>query len=111
MRADAEQAGGQAVETISEGEFKRVCDGIYRDRFEIYEFNPGMGRRDVLLWMLLGCLISRLSIRDEEMQSFAGSAAHEAYGDIVRRLLSERGSPPFEPLPYLEALSNDLENE
>jgi hypothetical protein len=111
MRTDAEQAAGPGVETISEGEFKRVCDGIYRDRFEIYEFNPGVGRRDALLWMLLGCLISRLSITDEEMQSFAGSAVHEAYGDIVRRILSERGSPPFEPLPYLEELSNGVENE
>ncbi|HEX8746199.1 MAG TPA: hypothetical protein VF717_03310 [Pyrinomonadaceae bacterium] len=99
------------VETISAGEFKRLCDEVYRDRQEIYEFNPAAGRRDALLWMLLGCLLSLLSVRDEELEALAGSSGAGDYGEVIHKLLRERGAPPFDPGPYLEGLSKRAENE
>ena len=111
MRAQEEQVTATNVEAISEEEFKRVCDEIYRDRFEIYEFNPTASRSEAVLWMLLGCLISRLSITDEELQSLAGSSSLNTYGEVVCKLLIERSAPPFDPYPYVDELSKRVENE
>ncbi len=114
MRAEArEQSEGSAesVETISADEFKRVCDEIYRDRFEIYDFNPAATKREAVLWMLLGCLISLLSVNDEELQALYGSSSRDPYGDAVRRLLEGRTAPPFDPRPVVEELSERVENE
>ncbi|HEX8176747.1 MAG TPA: hypothetical protein VF543_16770 [Pyrinomonadaceae bacterium] len=99
------------VETISGEEFKRLCDDVYKDRFEIYEFNPAASRRDALLWMLLGCLISLLSITYEELEALTGVSGAEDYGDVIRKLLRERAEPFFDPGPYLEELSQRAGNE
>jgi hypothetical protein len=90
------------VGTISEGEFKNLCDEIYRDRLEIYGFNPGAARAEALLWMLTGCLISLLSIREAELQAVTQES--DSYADAVRALVRERARPPFNPAPYLEDL-------
>ena len=97
--------------TISEGEFKRVCDQIYKDRQELYSFNPGAGQRGALLWMLLGCLISLLSVEDRELESLFESSGQDPYGDAVRTLLKERAEPPFDPQPYLDRLSESVDEE
>jgi hypothetical protein len=97
------------LETISKEEFKRLCDEVYVDRFEIYKFNPGMSRRDAVLWMLTGCLISLLSITDKELQAI--SPGTDDYKDVVRRLLKERAEPPFDADAYVEELSKRVEND
>lgn len=99
-----------SVETISAEEFKRLCDEIYRDRREIYEFNPAATRRDALLWMLLGCLISLLSVTYEELEALTDSSGRD-YGNVVCTLLRERAEPPFEPRPYVEELVERAGNE
>jgi hypothetical protein len=111
MRAEEKQAAKETVETISESEFQRVCDGVYRDRREIYQFNPGAGHSEAVLWMLLGCLISLLSVTDEELQTIAASSTGETYGDVIRELLSKRAAPPFDPRPFLDELSRKVESE
>lgn len=98
------------METISRDDLKRLCDEIYRDRSEIYEFNPAATRRDALLWMLLGCLISLLSIPHEELEAATNSSGRD-YGDVVCKLLRERVAPPFDPYPYIEELSRRAGNE
>ncbi|HKS26652.1 MAG TPA: hypothetical protein VJS44_02475 [Pyrinomonadaceae bacterium] len=99
-----------SVETISEDAFKRLCDEIYRDRFEIYEFNPAATRRDALLWMLMGCLISLLSIDFEELESLTASSRD--YSEVVCRLVREHAaSPPFDPRLLVEELANRAGNE
>jgi hypothetical protein len=107
---------GQAMpgiqgETISESELKSVCDEIYRDRFEIYAFNPGAGRAEAVLWMLLGCLISLLSIDEEELQYLAGPSGQVSYADALCQLLKGRTEPPFDPRPVVEELSKRVSNE
>lgn len=99
------------IETISEAELRRLCDEIYRDRLEIYEFNPGMSRREAVLWMLLGCLISLLSVTDAESAELTVSPSHDPYGESVCKLLNARSSPPFDPQPFVEELSRRVENE
>lgn len=112
MRAEAEQSKTlEGVETISEADFEKLCDEIYRDRFEIYDFNPGASKREAVLWMLLGCLISLLSVTDAELQSLVDSSSQDPYGESVCKLLRARGSPPFDPQPFVEELSKKVESE
>jgi len=91
-----------SVETISESELKKVCDELYGDRFEIYAFNPGASRPDALLWMLLGCLISLLSVGEEELQALFDSSGQVSYRDAVCGLLEGRTEPPFDPRAVVE---------
>ena len=113
MRVEAETSRAlEGVETISEAEFEKLCDEIYRDRFEIYDFNPSATKREAVLWMLLGCLISLLSINDAKLQSLVDSScAEDPYGEAVCKLLRERGEPSFDPRPFVEELSKRVENE
>lgn len=99
------------VGTISEGELKRVCDEIYRDRFEIYAFNPGASQQDALLWMLTGCLISLLSVNEEELRALFDSPGQASYVEAVCRLLEGRTEPPFDPRAIVEELSQRVESE
>jgi hypothetical protein len=98
-------------ETISESRLERVCDEIYRDRFEIYGFNPGVSRSDAVLWMLLGCLISLLSITEEESQALFDASGQVLYADAVCKLLKGRTEPPFDPRPCVEELAKGVLNE
>lgn len=95
-----------SVETISEEELRRISDEIYRDRFAIYDFNPDAGRKDAVLWMLLGCLISRLSITDEELQGVEGS-----YEEAITELLRERTESGLDARSVVAELVKRVENE
>ena len=96
---------------ISEQEFRRLCADVYADRRQIYEFNPRVGRREALLWMLLGCLLSLLSVPDEEQPEAARVSAEDPYGDAIREILRGRMSSPFDAEKYLAELSRKAEAE
>lgn len=97
--------------TISEKDFKKLCEDIYADRFQIYEFNPNVSRREALLWMLLGCLVSLLSIPILEQPSVYGGSSADPYGDAIREVVIAHTQPNFDPSDYLLELSRKIENE
>ena len=97
--------------TISEQEFKKLCDDAYADRFQIYAFNPNVSRREALLWMILGCLLSLLSVPILEQPSAYGSTSDDPYGDAIREVLKDRMRPNFDPQTYLGELSGRIEAE
>ena len=97
--------------TISETEFVKLCDDIYADRQQIYQFNPNASRREALLWMLTGCLISLLSIPILEQPGTYGASSADPYGDAINEILQKHMHPPFDPQTHLAALSKKLENE
>ena len=99
------------MSTISEKEFKKLCDEIYADRFEIYEFNPNVSRREALLWMLLGCLVSLLSIPILEQPSVYNGSSADPYGDAVREVVLAHTDASFDPDDYLLELSRKIESE
>lgn len=99
------------MSTISEKDFKKLCDDIYADRFEIYEFNPNVSRREALLWMLLGCLVSLLSIPILEQPSVYGGSSADPYGDAIREVVLAHAQPGFDPGEYLLELSRKIEYE
>ncbi|HEY0547256.1 MAG TPA: hypothetical protein VGC91_17890 [Pyrinomonadaceae bacterium] len=99
------------MNTISEQEFKKLCDDIFRDRREIYAFNPNMSRREALLWMLAGCLINLLSVSASEEPRAFGADASDTYANAVVELLEKRAAPLFDPKIYLAELIEKLDAE
>jgi hypothetical protein len=101
-----------AAHTISEAEFIKLCDDLYNDRQRIYQFNPSAGKRDALLWMLLGCLMSLLSVAAPPDEGGAdGSPVSDAYADAVKAILRGHMRPPFDPQVHLAELSRKLDSE
>lgn len=99
------------METISEPEFKKLCDDLYLERHEIYAFNPNMSRREALLWMLAGCLVNLLGVPVTEQPGAFGASTSDPYGDAVMELMVNRTSPVFDPKIYLTELTEKLETE
>jgi hypothetical protein len=91
---------------ISEAEFSRIVDGIVEDREAIVRHNPIGPDEEVLLWMLLACMTSYLSLSDLEMPCFTGKPDAETYRNAIRSVLSGRSTPRFDPEPYLMKLSS-----
>ncbi len=89
---------------ISEAEFGRICAGMYEDREIIYKHNPIGTREETLLWMLLSCLISYLSLSEIETPCFTGKPNAETYREAILFILKDRKSKDFEAEKYLSEL-------
>ena len=89
---------------ISETELARICEGIYQDGDAIFRHNP-IGKRDeTLLWMLLNCLFSYLSLTEIETPCFAGMPDAETYRNAILFVLQERRIENFAVEKYLDAM-------
>ncbi len=93
------------MSTISEKEFKRLCDDVYRDRRQIHAFNPNASEEAAVLWMLAGCLISLLDVPLWEQPSGRGGTSVVAYCEAIQELLQTRMKPIFDSRVYLAELS------
>lgn len=89
---------------ISEKEFARLCEGIYRDRASIYKHNPIGTPDEAVLWMLLGCLISYLSLSEIETPCFSGKPDAQTYENAILFVLRNRKTDDFEAGIYLKKL-------
>ena len=89
---------------ISEAEFARICEGIYDDRETIFEHNPIGTREEVLLWMLLNCLNSYLSLTEIETPCFTGIPSEDTYRDAILFVIRGRRTDDFDARTYLEKL-------
>ena len=86
---------------ISESEFAWICSGIRDDRESIVKHNPIGSDDEILLWMLLSCLVSFLSLSEVETPCFTGRPDAATYRDAILFILKDRRSPDFEPENYL----------
>lgn len=91
--------------TISEAELARIVDGIVQERHSIVKHNPIGKPEEILLWMLLGCLISYLNLSDIETPCFTGRPNADTYRDAIGFVLKSRRSDEFEPDAQLARLS------
>lgn len=91
---------------ISESEFSRICNGIYEDREAIFRHNPIGTREETLLWMLLSCLISYLSLNETEMPCFNGTPDAETYRKAILYVLQDRKTEIFPVEKYLDKMLN-----
>lgn len=90
--------------TITEAEFARIVGGIVEDRASIIKHNPLGTDEEILLWMLLSCLITYLSLSDLETPCFSGKPDAETYRDAIAFVLRDRRSEDFDIEGYLAGL-------
>ena len=90
---------------ISEAEFARICDGIYEDRESIIKHNPLGKSEEILLWMLLSCLNSYLSLTEIEMPCFNGMPDEKTYREAISFVIQGRRDTDFDASPYIDKLT------
>lgn len=90
---------------ITEAEFARIVNGIIEDRDSIIKHNPIGDGNETLLWMLLSCLNSYLSLTELEMPCFTGVPDDSTYRDAIVFVLRERRETDFDARPYLDKLT------
>lgn len=95
------------MNTIDETEFARICAGIRRDAAAICRYNPIGTRQETLLWMLLGCLNSYLSLSEIETPCFTGKPDAETYKNAVLFVLKNRRREDFGVEDYLDEMLVD----
>lgn len=91
--------------TIDKAEFEKLVGDIFNEREPIQKHNPIGTGEEILLWMLMGCLASYLSLDPTETPCFPGRPTAETYRDAVRFMLRGRMDPDFDAEPYLAKLS------
>jgi len=92
---------------ITEPEFARICEGIYQDRETICRHNPIGTGEEILLWMLLSCLISYLSLAEIETPCFTGKPTADTYRDAIFFILKSRQAGDFDQKIYLDKLTEE----
>ena len=90
---------------ISEAKFAEICDGIKADREIIIKHNPIGTDEEILLWMLLSCLISFLSLEENETPCFTGRPDAETYRKAIRFVMEGRMEAAFDVDGYLAAMT------
>ncbi|MEJ7624003.1 MAG: hypothetical protein WKF34_08405 [Pyrinomonadaceae bacterium] len=89
---------------ITEAQFAHIVGGIIEDRESIIKHNPLGTDEEILLWMLLSCLISYLSLSEIETPCFTGTPDARTYRDAILFVVTRRQSDEFDPGTYLEGL-------
>lgn len=92
------------VACISETRFAEICDGIRADRDIIIKHNPIGPDEEILLWMLLSCLISFLSLTDQETPCFTGVPDAKTYRDAILFVLAGRTENGFAPESHIDRM-------
>lgn len=75
---------------ITAERFEHLIEGIMQDRAVIIKHNPIGTDEETLLWMLLGSLISYLSVPEDEMPCFNGIPDSKTYRDAIKHVLRDR---------------------
>lgn len=95
------------VTSITEAEFRRICNEIRIDRDKIVAANPIGTPEETLLWMLLGVLVSYLSLDDAQAPCFNGKPDAETYRNAILFVLRGRMQPDFDAAPYLRRMTGE----
>lgn len=94
----------ELMSNISETELRRMIEGIREDRETIIRHNPIGSEEETLLWMLLGCLLSYLSIAENEAPCFPGRPNANAYREAVLFVLRGRYEGTADPASLIDSL-------
>jgi hypothetical protein len=93
------------VTTITKSEFSRICRQIEEDRDLIIRSNPIGTPEEILLWMLLGVLVSYLNLSEMDAPCFNGKPNADTYRDAIRFILNDRMADDFDPDEHLARLA------
>lgn len=89
---------------ISKARFAEICEGIREDRELIIRHNPIGTGEEILLWMLLSCLVSYLSLTDQDTPCFTGKADARTYREAILYVLEGKMEDQFDPERYLDKM-------
>jgi hypothetical protein len=92
---------------ITEAEFRGICEAIVKDRESILKHNPMGSEEETLLWMLLGCLISYLSLSEMETPCFKGTPDANTYREAISNILRCRMEPDFRFSSYFKLFEQE----
>ncbi len=92
------------MRSLTQAELDRITAAIFEDRESIIRHNPIGTEKEVLLWMLLGCLVSYLSLSEIETPCFTAKPDADTYVDAIRYILRQRKTPDFDSEPYISRL-------
>lgn len=95
------------MQKLSESEFAEISRGIRDDRDAIVKHNPIGTPRETLLWMLMSCLISYLSLSDIETPCFTGRPDEKTYRDAIFYILEKRRAAAFDADKYINELLSE----
>ena len=91
---------------ITELEFRGLCKSVSSEREAIVRHNPIGTPEETLLWMLLGVLISYLSLDAAETPCFPGSTSADVFRDAILQIVERKRTEEFDALPYLAEFAN-----
>lgn len=94
----------ELMSNISEMELRRIIEGIREDRETIIKHNPIGSDEETVLWMLLGCLLSYLSVAENETPCFPGQPDATAYREAVLFVLRGRYEGEADPAGLIDSL-------
>jgi hypothetical protein len=97
----------EQMAAINEAELGRIVEGLLDDRDLIIKHNPIGTPAETMLWMLLSCLVSYLSLTDSETPCFTGRPDAETYREAIRFVLRNHSTTDFDAEPYLAKLSTE----
>ena len=86
---------------ITELEFSKLCASVSAEREAIVRHNPMRTPEETLLWMLLGVLISYLSLDAAETPCFPGNTDANVFRDAILQIVARKRTEEFDALPYL----------
>lgn len=89
---------------IGEARFAEICEGIRKDKETIIKHNPLGTDDEILLWMLLSCLVTFLSLTEMETPCFTGKPDAETYREAIRFILNGRKESPFDPEAHIDRM-------
>lgn len=89
---------------ISEDEFEELCRGIREDRDSIIKHNPLGTEDEILLWMLLSCLTSYLSLEEIETPCFNGKPDAAQYINAIEHIVLPRRIGQFDVRKHIDAM-------
>ena len=95
------------MKKISEREFARIFEGIIEDCETICKHNPIGTPEEILLWMLLSCLISYLSLPEIETPCFNGKPDAETYRSAILFVLEDRKTENFNVEKYFAVINKN----
>lgn len=81
---------------IAEQRFAEICEGIGQDRRSIVKHNPIGTEEEIMLWMLLSCLVTYLSLTDQETPCFTGKPDAKTYRDAILFVVRDRRDTDFD---------------
>ena len=97
------------MEMISVNELRVLCNELLSDIETISSWNPNLTVTDAFLWMLMGSLVSLLSVQPDELADIYDPEDQDHYFKAVVAILTNRLEPSVDPEHILNEFLKTLD--